>query len=283
MKIECPECGQHYEVDSSMIARHFCCTECKTLFLGLNAKPVKNTKFVPKGEVAEGGENADSNSSEKAQDVVTLNAVSDNVAAEGSGVPVVQAVAVAAVPASAAKSESAASAPVENSGAADSSEAAEKPIVKITRQDQSEDMPVLGPAVMINRLLAIVTGILVLSALIWLGVQNSKLNKLQKENAILLKAKDDLSGKVEALSALNSKVIRNTEAVDDLRAKYTKLIEDTTVAKKLDELTGKIKELEEKNARQKEEIEKLTAGIDELNEKIDEKNSKSSTKRKQSR
>ena len=281
MKIECPECGQHYEVDSSMIARHFCCTECKTLFLGLNAKPVKNTKFVPKGEGGEGGENADSNSSEKAQEVVILNAVSDNVAAEGSGEPVVQAVAVAAVPADAAKSESAASAPVENSGAADSSEAAEKPIVKITRQDNSLDIPMLGSAVLVNRLLAVVTGILVLSALIWLGVQSSKLNKLQKENASLQKAKDDLSGKVEALSALNSKVIRNTEAVDDLRDKYNKMHDDAS--KKFEELAGKIKELEEKNVRQKEEIEKLTAGIDELNEKIAEKNSKGSSKRKSSR
>ena len=281
MKIECPECGQHYEVDSSMIARHFCCTECKTLFLGLNAKPVKNTKFVPKGEGGEGGENADSNSSEKAQEVVILNAVSDNVAAEGSGEPVVQAVAVAAVPADAAKSESAASAPVENSGAADSSEAAEKPIVKITRQDNSLDIPMLGSAVLVNRLLAVVTGILVLSALIWLGVQSSKLNKLQKEKASLQKAKDDLSGKVEALSALNSKVIRNTEAVDDLRDKYNKMHDDAS--KKFEELAGKIKELEEKNVRQKEEIEKLTAGIDELNEKIAEKNSKGSSKRKSSR
>ena len=111
----------------------------------------------------------------------------------------------------------------------------------------------------------------------------SKISKLQKSNANLLKGQEELRGQVDALTVLSGKVDRNAEAVDDLRSKYTKLIEDTTVAKKLDELTDKIKELEEKNARQKEEIEKLTAGIDELNEKIDEKNSKSSTKRKQSR
>lgn len=45
MKIECPQCGQHYDVDSSMLDRHFRCTECKTFFLGLNAKTVKEVKY----------------------------------------------------------------------------------------------------------------------------------------------------------------------------------------------------------------------------------------------
>ena len=278
MKIECPKCGQHYEVDSSMIARHFCCTECKTLFLGLNAKPVKNTKFVPKGEGSEDGEKAASENSEKSPEAATLNAVSNSAAAEAAAGEAAAAVAV-----DSAKTEGAETAPAEKSVEADNGENSEKPVVKITRHDPWLDIPILGSAVMLNRLLAMGTGILVVVALIWLGVQNSKISKLQKSNTNLLKGQEELRGQVDALTALSGKVDRNAEAVDDLRSKYTKLIEDTTVAKKLDELTGKIKELEEKNARQKEEIEKLTAGIDELNEKIDEKNSKSSTKRKQSR
>ena len=278
MKIECPKCGQHYEVDSSMIARHFCCTECKTLFLGLNAKPVKNTKFVPKGEGGEGGEKAVSENSEKSPEAVTLNAVSNSAAAEAAAGE-----AAAAVTVDSAKTEGAETVPAEKSVEADNGENSEKPVVKITRQDPLLDIPILGSAVMLNRLLAMGTGILVVVALIWLGVQSSKISKLQKSNTNLLKGQEELRGQVEALTVLSGKVDRNAEAVEDLRSKYTKLIEDTTVAKKLDELTDKIKELEEKNARQKEEIEKLTAGIDELNEKIDEKNSKSSTKRKQSR
>ena len=278
MKIECPKCGQHYEVDSSMIARHFCCTECKTLFLGLNAKPVKNTKFVPKGEGSEDGEKAASENSEKSPEAATLNAVSNSAAAEAAAGEAAAAVAV-----DSAKTEGSETAPAEKSVEADNGENSEKPVVKITRLDPLLDIPILGSAVMLNRLLAMGTGILVVVALIWLGVQNSKISKLQKSNANLLKGQEELRGQVDALTVLSGKVDRNAEAVDDLRSKYTKLIEDTTVAKKLDELTDKIKELEEKNARQKEEIEKLTAGIDELNEKIDEKNSKSSTKRKQSR
>ena len=278
MKIECPKCGQHYEVDSSMIARHFCCTECKTLFLGLNAKPVKNTKFVPKGEGSEDGEKAASENSEKSPEAATLNAVGNSAAAEAAAGEAAAAVAV-----DSAKTEGSETAPAEKSVEADNGENSEKPVVKITRLDPLLDIPILGSAVMLNRLLAMGTGILVVVALIWLGVQNSKISKLQKSNANLLKGQEELRGQVDALTVLSGKVDRNAEAVDDLRSKYTKLIEDTTVAKKLEELAGKIRELEEKNARQKEEIEKLTAGIDELNEKIDEKNSKSSTKRKQSR
>ena len=54
MKIACPSCGMHYEVDSSSLGRYFRCTECQTLFLGLNAKSVKEPQFV----VKEDGENA---------------------------------------------------------------------------------------------------------------------------------------------------------------------------------------------------------------------------------
>lgn len=45
MKVACPNCGQHYDVEASALDRYFRCTECKTLFLGLNAKSVKQQKF----------------------------------------------------------------------------------------------------------------------------------------------------------------------------------------------------------------------------------------------
>ena len=50
MKIACPECGQHYEVDSNMLDRHYRCKECKAFFLGLNAKPVKSIQFKKSDE-----------------------------------------------------------------------------------------------------------------------------------------------------------------------------------------------------------------------------------------
>lgn len=46
MKIACPSCGMHYEVDADSLGRYFRCTECKTLFLGLNAKAVKEPQYV---------------------------------------------------------------------------------------------------------------------------------------------------------------------------------------------------------------------------------------------
>lgn len=52
MKIACPQCGQHYEVEAGMLDRYFRCTECQMLFRGLNAKPVKERKFKRKNKAA---------------------------------------------------------------------------------------------------------------------------------------------------------------------------------------------------------------------------------------
>ena len=53
MKIACPQCGQHYEVEAGMLDRYFRCTECQMLFRGLNAKPVKERKFKRKNKVSD--------------------------------------------------------------------------------------------------------------------------------------------------------------------------------------------------------------------------------------
>lgn len=53
MKIACPQCGQHYDVEAGMLDRYFRCTECQMLFRGLNAKPVKERKFKRKNNAAE--------------------------------------------------------------------------------------------------------------------------------------------------------------------------------------------------------------------------------------
>ena len=61
MKIACPVCNQHFDVEANMLDRYFRCTECKTLFLGLNAKLVKEPKFVRKSEVDGAEENVAEN------------------------------------------------------------------------------------------------------------------------------------------------------------------------------------------------------------------------------
>ncbi len=50
MKIGCPNCGQHYDVDASALDHYFRCPECNTLFRGINAKPVKLRKYKRKNK-----------------------------------------------------------------------------------------------------------------------------------------------------------------------------------------------------------------------------------------
>ena len=60
MKIACPQCGQHYDVEAGMLDRYFRCTECQMLFRGLNAKPVKERKYKRKSKAAgQSAENAE--------------------------------------------------------------------------------------------------------------------------------------------------------------------------------------------------------------------------------
>ena len=53
MKIACPQCGQHYEVEAGALDRYFRCTECQMLFRGLNAKPVKERRFKRKNKAVD--------------------------------------------------------------------------------------------------------------------------------------------------------------------------------------------------------------------------------------
>ena len=56
MKIACPKCGQHYDVEANALDHFFRCTECKTLFRGLNAKSVK----LEKCKIQDSQDNTDS-------------------------------------------------------------------------------------------------------------------------------------------------------------------------------------------------------------------------------
>ena len=82
MKIACPSCGMHFEVDSDSLGRYFRCTECKTLFLGLNAKSVKEPHFVALDD-ADDAENA-------AAEEVQKIAAEDTDVAEDEAAPEIQ-------------------------------------------------------------------------------------------------------------------------------------------------------------------------------------------------
>ena len=71
MKIACPVCNQHFEVEANMLDRYFRCTECKTLFLGLNANVVKEPKFVRKSELESSEEEVYENESVELADATT--------------------------------------------------------------------------------------------------------------------------------------------------------------------------------------------------------------------
>ena len=78
MKIACPQCGQHYEVEAGMLDRYFRCNECQMLFRGLNAKPVKVRKFRRKHkntDVADAGAEATQNDVNSADPAATTVAV----------------------------------------------------------------------------------------------------------------------------------------------------------------------------------------------------------------
>lgn len=80
MKIGCPQCGQHYEIDANMLDRYYRCTECKTLFWGLNAKPVKQlvAKSNKKSEKSEDSGDGESAVEAVGAPVDSLNLEEDN-------------------------------------------------------------------------------------------------------------------------------------------------------------------------------------------------------------
>ena len=52
MKIGCPNCGQHYDVEAGALDRFYRCTECGEIFQGINAKPVKAKRYRRKSKNA---------------------------------------------------------------------------------------------------------------------------------------------------------------------------------------------------------------------------------------
>ena len=80
MKIACPQCGQHYEVEAGALDRYFRCTECQMLFRGLNAKPVKERKIRRKNKTAD--------EKNEAASTVPENAVENNPAATTAAIAV---------------------------------------------------------------------------------------------------------------------------------------------------------------------------------------------------
>lgn len=50
MKIGCPNCGQHYDIDAGAIDRFYRCTECGEVFQGITAKTVKARRYRRKSK-----------------------------------------------------------------------------------------------------------------------------------------------------------------------------------------------------------------------------------------
>lgn len=58
MKIGCPNCGQHYDVDAGAIDRFYRCTECGEVFQGITAKAVKARRYRRKSKSADNASSA---------------------------------------------------------------------------------------------------------------------------------------------------------------------------------------------------------------------------------
>ena len=262
MKIECPKCGQHYEVDSSALDRHFRCTECKTFFLGLNAKAVKVQKFVPKDSVEK------ENDPEDKTEGIAENTSADPVNA-GNAVEVVSAVkavqvvkaVVPAVPQNVeTENKNEKKQPEVAAVSVAKAEETAESAVKITREQTSE-IPFLGAVVVINRILAVAAGILVLVALALILVQKSQLDNLKKENSKLERTQVDLSRKVEALMSLADKYNQCNGELEALRLRLKEHREDSS---------NQQKQQDEKIAAGEEKIKTLTADVEALNKKVGE-------------
>ena len=68
MKIGCPNCGQHYDVDAGAIDRFYRCTECGEVFQGITAKAVKARRYRRKIKSADNA----SSSARPAAETATL-------------------------------------------------------------------------------------------------------------------------------------------------------------------------------------------------------------------
>lgn len=283
MKIKCPECGQHYEVDANALDRHFRCTECKTLFLGLNAKAVKVQKFVPKDSAAMQEEQTD-NAEAKSEDADAAAGADPGKVAVGSTeikvVPAVNAVAVA-VP-KAAGEEKKSEAQMQDAVAVSLPKAEESAadVVKITREQTSE-LPVLSTVVVVNRILSVAAGILVVVALILIWGQKSRLDKLQKEKSKLERIQSDLIRKVENLMPLADKFNQCNAELEALRSRLKEHNEDMRLVR--EDAVNQLKKQSEKIAAGEEKIKNLTEEAEALEEKVEELSSRRSKNKKTSK
>lgn len=263
MKIECPECGQHYEVDSNDLDRHFRCTECKTFFLGLNAKAVKVQKFVPKNSVEDeekSEETADDAKVQVVETAVKAEVVEAVAPVKVAAVPVVKAV-TAAVPPQAADKKSGPQPQV----AAVSASNTENP-VRITR-DSVSVMPTLSVWVEVNRVLAIAAVLIAAAAAVFVWLQREQIEDLKKENIRLEQKYNDVNAKTVALAPLADKLQQSNEELERLHANQKKDL-DAAVALVREDAAKQFKSQEERFAAVNGKIEDLTERLDELTEKI---------------
>lgn len=285
MKIECPECGQHYEVDSSMLDRHFRCTECKTFFLGLNAKVVRTQKFVPRNSAEDQLKATTPDITPAADLPEDIKPENNTVETEKKSVPVVKLAvgtenkksvtvqAVAAVKTDGDKNDGSDTGADNGVSSADEEGMNPEQPVKITRFENVEENSVPIAVVAFNRFLA-VAGILLGVIAVGLFIfQNSQLNKLNKENRQLRQAGDDMKVKLDLIAALTDKLQKSHEELESLRSDVARLRDDTTLKQKCDEVAQSVKKQDEKLDGLQKNVDSLNNAIEDLSEKLKDRSS----------
>ena len=252
MKIECPECGQHYEVDASMLDRHFRCTECKTFFLGINAKAVKVKKFVPKSSVADQAD-ADvevAESIESADVLENTAGKTDAVAADKENNEDVS---------NAVKLEPAKLEDDKFFDDADLNEASER--------YRKNKLIIIALAVGVALFTAVIAGVVSWSVGL---INGAKISALEKRCNSLQEDNTSLQGRVEKLEAYSEAANAMMAAAND---KTAKLEQKLTVVEnnlnKINELAESVKKLESKDLELNVKILELNSEVNNLNNLID--------------
>lgn len=253
MKIECPECGQHYEVDASMLDKHFRCTECKAFFLGINAKAVKVKKFVPKSSVSADADNAGEKDVEKTLSAVTPENKADEAVAAGNGE---------------AQTEK-------------SSDVVKLDPPKIADDDFLSDADIHDVSAQYSKtkrvIIAVVTGLTLFTAIIsgavaWgVGTFNgSKIAALEKRCSLLQEINTLQQSRIEKLedaaAANDAKLAAGNEKSAKLEQKIA-IVENNL--KKINELAESVNKLESKDLELNVKILELNSVVNDLNNLID--------------
>ncbi len=237
MKIGCPNCGQHYEIETGAIDRYFRCTECNTLFRGINAKPISVKKFRRRNK----------NRATEAAVAAALRTIEPETAAPQN----------AATPGEA--SADPAATPADPASAAGTEAAETVEIAEISEWAPDETAPLLRPQEgILNRdRLVVILGVLAALVLVILTGAlvrlNGRLTELQGQNAACAA---ELTRQNEALLALQQQngefqnaLQKQTEqlaALTETQTQLTAKVGSSDTASRLNQLDERLSALDPK-------------------------------------